>query len=221
MTRLSHEERRRQILDAVLRVARRKGFAATTTRDVTSEAGIARGHLHRFFPARGELLAEAFRHAADDDLERLKRTVAAGAGPLERLALFLRDYGPTDDQVVVMWIDAWSESARTPAVATTARALNRAWQQVLAGIIRDGRDASIFTVEDPEEGAWTICALLDGLAIQRVVARTLTADQLLARASQVSEPLLGLPVGTLAACSTNRDRPRGLEPSRASEPQVP
>lgn len=197
MARKSFEDRREEILRAALAVIARKGFAGTTTRDVTDEVGVTHGLLHHYFPAREGLLAAAFDLAAEEDLRHLQAEVAAGTDPLDRLRRYLRYYGPTsDDPMVLLWIDAWSEAPRNEALATTSRRQNTAWHTILRDLLADGAAAGVFTCDDPDDAAWVVIALLDGLALQRVVARSVTAAQL-AAAHRVIEHELALAPATL------------------------
>lgn len=198
MARKSFEDRREEILRATLQVITRRGFAATTTRDVTAEIGVTHGLLHHYFPARDELLAAAFDLAAAEDLVQLRDEVAAGTDPLDRLRRYLRYYGPTsDDPMVLLWIDAWSEVPRNEALAATSRRQNRAWQEILRDLLADGAAAGAFVCPDPDDAAWVIMGILDGLALQRVVAQAVTATQLEDGAHRVIARELGLERGAL------------------------
>ena len=49
--RLSAQERRRDIVDAVRDVFADKGFDGTTTRDLAKSAGVSEALLYRYFPS--------------------------------------------------------------------------------------------------------------------------------------------------------------------------
>jgi AcrR family transcriptional regulator len=55
---------RRHILDAAHRVIGRKGLAATSTRAIAEEAGVAGGTLYNYFDSHTQLLARAVVHHA-------------------------------------------------------------------------------------------------------------------------------------------------------------
>jgi AcrR family transcriptional regulator len=199
-TRLTFDERREAILRAALRVIARDGFGAVTTREVTKAAGVTHGLLHHYFPSRDGLLAAAFDLAATEDLATLEGRLAKGKDSLDRLRRFVRFYGPTsDDPLVALWIDAFSESTRNDTLRQTAARLNQAWVDLLAGVIREGTDDGTFQVDDADEAAMVITAVLDGLAMQMAV-RPATG---LARMRRISrreiEQQLGLAVGALGS----------------------
>lgn len=55
----------------------RKGFAATTVRDIAAEAGILSGSLYHHFTSKNELFEEIIRTAVDADLARDAATAGA------------------------------------------------------------------------------------------------------------------------------------------------
>lgn len=67
-TRLSPEERRRQILSAAAGLFRERLYSDVSITDIAEEAGIARGLLHHYFESKRELYLEVVRLAAQAPL---------------------------------------------------------------------------------------------------------------------------------------------------------
>lgn len=199
MPRLPPEERRKTIVDAALAVARRKGLGATTVRDVAAEMGTSSGLVHHYFETMDDVLAEAFSQAARVDLDLVTRSVEDARDPLDALLGFFEAYAPAaSDWTFQLWLDAWSEASRRPAVRETSARLNVAWQELVAKIISDGVDDGIFDSEDADVSAWRIISLLDGLVLQVVAHRTtVTRERMLAWARRGTEIELGLAPGVL------------------------
>lgn len=199
MARLTPEERRDAIVDAALAVARRKGLATTTVRDVAAQMGTSSGLVHHYFDSMDEVLAAAFARAAGADLDRVTAIVGGTGGAVASLGAFLDSYAPeSSDWSFQLWIDAWGEASRRPAVRRTSIALNVAWQQLVAGILRDGVAAGDLVCDDPDASAWRIISLLDGLVLQVVAHRTTVGrDRMLEWARRTTETEAGLPHGAL------------------------
>jgi AcrR family transcriptional regulator len=162
-------ERRAAIVDATLAVALRKGFAATTVRDVAAEMGSSSGLIHHYFASMDEVLAAAFDQSAGHDLVITAQLMAASDDPVEQLAAFFASYARGDqDWAFQLWLDAWAEAARRPALSATSRRLNVGWQQLIEGTIRHGVTSGTFRCDDPPAAAWRTLSLLDGLALQAV-----------------------------------------------------
>jgi AcrR family transcriptional regulator len=199
MARLSRSDRRDAIVAAALAVARRKGLAGTTVRDVAAEMGTSSGLIHHYFESMDEVLAAAFARVAEADLERSAAEMAAARNPVEALAAFFRTYAPADsDWAFQLWLDAWAEAARRPAIQATSRRLNLAWQALLEQTIRAGVAAGSFVAADPAAAAWRILSLVDGLALQVVAHGTTIGRADVERWSAAAASLeLGLPAGVL------------------------
>ncbi|MDF2734616.1 MAG: regulatory protein TetR [Chloroflexota bacterium] len=199
MKRMTPDQRREAIVAAALVVAVRKGLASTTVRDVAAEMGTSSGLIHHYFDSMDEVLAAAFERVAAQDLALSAGAMAEASSPVEALRVFFRTYTPADkDWAFQLWLDAWAEAARRPAVQATSRRLNLEWQGLLEGTIVRGVAAGAFACGDPASAAWRILSLLDGLALQVVAhGTTITREEVVAWATGASEGELGLARGTL------------------------
>jgi AcrR family transcriptional regulator len=200
MKRMSPDQRREAIIAAALEVAVVKGLASTTVRDVAAAMGTSSGLIHHYFESMDDVLAAAFERVARQDLGLSASAMAETASPVEALRVFFRTYTPADkDWAFQLWLDAWAEAARRPAVQTTSRRLNLEWQALLERTITEGVAAEAFTCPDPSGAAWRILSLIDGLALQVVAhGTTIGRDQVAAWAAGAAERELGLVAGTLS-----------------------
>jgi AcrR family transcriptional regulator len=193
------QDRREAIIDAALAVMLRKGIAATTVRDVAQEMGTSSGLIHHYFESMDDLLAASFDRAATQDLDLTKSAMRDGDTPLERLRIFFSTYARAEqDWAFQLWLDAWAEAARRPAVQRTSRRLNVAWQELLVDVIEDGVADGSMRCPDPAGAAWRILSLLDGLSLQ-VVAHRADIDRLavIDWSIALAEAELALPSGSL------------------------
>jgi AcrR family transcriptional regulator len=81
--RVDHEERRRQITDALLRTAAARGLHATGMREVAAEAGVSLRLIQYYFGTKEELLLAAMQRLAaqfgERVQERIKRLKESGS----------------------------------------------------------------------------------------------------------------------------------------------
>ena len=209
MARMSPEDRRSAIVDAALTVARRKGLASVTVRDVAHEMGTSSGLIHHYFETMDDVLAAAFERVAGEELAETEAILAQAGSPVAVLAGFLDSYAPVgEDWSFQLWLDAWAEAARRPALRQASSRLNLRWAGLLEGAIRDGVEAGTFQCADPTGAAWRILSVVDGLALQVVAHRTIVdrAD-MLAWAATAAERELGLPADSLAVSGSNGSTP--------------
>ena len=102
--RVDHQERRRQIADALLRAAAARGLHATGMREVAAEAGVSLRLVQYYFGTKEELLLAAMQQLAaqfsDRVLARIQRVKEAGspASPRDVIAAILTEGLPADDE---------------------------------------------------------------------------------------------------------------------------
>ena len=197
--RMSPDQRREAIVAAALDVAVVKGLGSTTVRDVAARMGTSSGLIHHYFDSMDEVLAAAFELVATQDLLLSARLMAAAASPVDALRVFFRTYTPADkDWAFQLWLDAWAEAARRPAVQATSRRLNLEWQALLERTIGAGIAQGAFACSDPAGAAWRILSLLDGLALQVVAhGTTISREDVVAWSTAAAERELGLTAGSL------------------------
>ena len=197
---MSPQDRREAIVDAALAVARRKGLASTTVRDVAKEMGTSSGLIHHYFETMDDVLAAAFERVAGTDLKETEDLLEQAGDPRGVLAAFLSSYAPVgEDWAFQLWLDAWAEAARRPVLREASSRLNLAWAALLERAIRDGVRVGVFRTADPQGAAWRILSLIDGLALQVVAHQTVVdRSDMLAWAATATERELDLPAGSLA-----------------------
>jgi AcrR family transcriptional regulator len=197
---MSPPERREAIVDAALAVARRKGLASTTVRDVAAEMGTSSGLIHHYFASMDEVLAAAFERVAGEDLEQTELILDDVGEPREHIRGFLASYAPVgDDWAFQLWLDAWAEAARRPMLRAVSSRLNLGWAALLERAIRAGVADGSFRCDDPTAASWRILSMIDGLALQVVAHQTIVdRSDMLAWAATAAERELGLRPGDLA-----------------------
>ncbi len=179
MARRKVEVRREEILAAAEAEVTRLGFARTRVGDVAHALGVSTALIFYHFGTKEQLFAETLEHAVNRDLARLDTVVAKASDPVDGVRRILALYSPQGNaNGWTVWVDAWAESLREPELRAMSRRLDVRWKDVLADQIRQGVERDLFVCADPEGAAWRLSALLDGLAVQVLVHRSLTKRQL-------------------------------------------
>lgn len=78
-------EKRRQILDAAIRVFARQGFHSARVSDVAEEAGVAYGLVYHYFDSKDQMLNELFSERWSLLLEAIREADAELGSPREKL----------------------------------------------------------------------------------------------------------------------------------------
>jgi DNA-binding transcriptional regulator YbjK len=162
------ERKRREVLEAAIRLLAREGPRAVTHRAVAAEAGTSLRATTYYFASREELLTEALRHYAQSAIERFEAIRAAlpvGA-PLpvstaaELLAQTVLSDVVEDRAGLVAEYELVLEVGRNAAL----EAAYAAWQQHLEGIL--ALYAKAMGSAEPALHARIVLATLRGLEIE-------------------------------------------------------
>lgn len=79
------DDKRRQIIDAAVRVFAQTGYYNSRVADVAREAGIASGTIYLYFRTKDEILATLFREKMAAFVERLRKRIAEEPHPVAKL----------------------------------------------------------------------------------------------------------------------------------------
>jgi AcrR family transcriptional regulator len=211
-------DRREQLLAAAQRVIRRDGFARATVAEITREANASLGLLHYHFGSRDDLVARAFEAHADAELRELE-AIAHGPGPAPvRLAAYLAASDWDDAESWRMWVDAWGDAVRVPALCRTLERFGEGWSGALADVLRDGAEAGDWACPDPGDLAARLVAVIDGVGLKATVhPDAVSAGRAAAWARRVVELELGIDLPGVPAPAAAASA-RGAEPHAARLP---
>lgn len=185
--RVDHQERRRQIADALVRVAAARGLHATGMREVAAEAGVSLRLVQYYFGTKEELLLFAMQQLAAQFSERALARIdpagrAAGAAhPRGVIAAILAEGLPTDRErrtFTVIYTAYLALSLTDPALAISPLVRNSAAVTgVIAAQLRAAQAAGDTPAHlDPELEAASLMAMSAGLGTS-VVAGHSSAEQ--------------------------------------------
>ncbi len=169
---IGSEEKRRQILDAAVRVFAHKGFHTSRVGDIAEEAGVAHGLLYHYFSSKDEVIETIFRENWSVLVERLRAVADSKESARDQLryaaAILLRTWTHQPDVVRVVI----REIARTPAITDRIGELVKPIE-VIQDIIEHGqRDGEFRTDVDPRIAAVVFYGGIDELLTGWVLGQT-------------------------------------------------
>jgi TetR/AcrR family transcriptional regulator, fatty acid metabolism regulator protein len=177
-------DRRRQILQAAVKVFAAKGFHAARVGDVAKEAGVAYGLVYHYFDSKEALLEAIFRGTWTDMLARVQEVEASGVSAEEAVrqvtALLLRTWRRDPDLVRVLV----REVTRSQHVQQELEEITHA-MEALENIIRRGQEGGDFRADlDPRLAAVVFYGALDEVLSGWVLGQLPDDDADIARAEQ-------------------------------------
>ncbi|MEX1108553.1 MAG: TetR family transcriptional regulator C-terminal domain-containing protein [Dongiaceae bacterium] len=159
-------DRRRELIEATIRIIGRRGYASTTLSHVAGDAGLSPGIVNFYFKSKEQLLQETLEHLVEE-YDRVSQAFIAAASPDaagQLIALIAADFDPAifTKEKVAVWYAFWAEAATNPAYRAVVSRLEAKDQNstatICARLVREGRYVGI----DSEEVASGLNAISDG-----------------------------------------------------------
>jgi AcrR family transcriptional regulator len=188
------EDKRRQLLDAAVRVFARKGFHASRVGDIAEEAGVAHGLLYHYFTSKDEVLEAVFHENWSVLLERIanvEETDEPAADQLRHIAtIVLRTWLHLPDVVRVVI----REFGRSPELEERLGELTQPINAIQRVIERGVERGEFRRDIDPRFAAAVVYGSIDELLTAWVLGRLPAEEEDVAAAERtlLEVSLLGL-----------------------------
>lgn len=168
---VDHEQRRSELVAAVVRVIKRDGIERCTLRAIAREGGYSSGVLAHYFTDKQDLLTSALRLSHERIYDRIAGKLARLSG-MAAIREFVLDNLPLDDERLTetqLELTYWARSLGEPNVLAIqheeAARLRAILEGVLAAAMRDGEIARGPVPELAER----LLAFIDGVSIRAVL----------------------------------------------------
>jgi AcrR family transcriptional regulator len=138
-------DKRRQILDAAIRVFARQGFHSTRVSDIADEAEVAYGLVYHYFSSKEEVLNELFSERWSlllAAIEEADRSEASPRAKLEAVAGFIVESYRHDPELMKVIIVEVTRAANSFG-RTHLSEIRRAYDSI-AGIVAQGQKEGVF-----------------------------------------------------------------------------
>jgi len=167
---VDHEQRRREVGEAVLRAVARRGLDAATVRGIAEEAGFSTGVLAHYFEGKEEMVLHALRVAAERAAGRMERAREGRLTGIAALRFVLREALPLDEErreEFRVWLQFWGRAVGDPRLGGEQRRWYELWRGVVRALIEGAQATGEVRADlDPEREAETLVALVDGVGLQ-------------------------------------------------------
>jgi TetR/AcrR family transcriptional regulator, fatty acid metabolism regulator protein len=178
------EDKRRQLLDAAVRVFARKGFHASRVGDIAEEAGVAHGLLYHYFDSKDEVLEAIFRENWSVLVARIASVEESDEPAADQLrhiaAIVLRTWLHLPDVVRVVV----REFGRSPEVAARLGELARPIEAIERVIARGIARGEFRSDIEARFAATVVYGSVDELLTAWVLGRLPSGEEEVAAAEQ-------------------------------------
>ncbi len=168
ITESEKEAKANKIKMVALDLFANRGYHQTTMSDIATVAGMGRGTLYWYFPAKEKLFIAALYHELEQMLTESKALAAKKLSPLDKLSLVMEElprslakHGNLVRSLFQMGSEEYNKIQQQ--IETAWQQLNRQDHSLLTEIIKEGIAQNVFRPVDPAKAAATLIAFIDGL----------------------------------------------------------
>lgn len=168
----STDDKRQLFIDAAIWSLAEHGYKGTTVRKIASVAGVTPGLLTHYFSGKEELIAESYKHLAQNFLDIFEtRTFDKKDQPLEALRTFITatfDSDNLEPKLLKVWLSFWSLTLSEPELQHIHRETYRHYVDALEAMLASAYAQASVSVKDTRIRAQAIGinALLDGMWLE-------------------------------------------------------
>ncbi len=166
------EETRARILQSALECFARSGYDATGVAEICAAARVSKGAFYHHFPSKQAVfltLLEDWLARLDQQMASLLAGSRSVSDGLLRLTSVIGMVFDSASGSLPMFLEFWRESSHDPQVWQATIAPYRRYQQLFAGVVRQGVEDGSLRPVDPDSAARVIEALALGLILQGVI----------------------------------------------------
>lgn len=209
VSRVQADANRKSILETAARLYREHGLGGVGVADITRAAGFTHGGFYGHFDSKDALAAEACELAFAAPLARLRALLARPGGDARPyfdsyLSARHRDHPGQGCPMPALAADGARSAGAVPAALTAGIG---AYLETLAAHRPDGSSTDAPMIEDKARAVLSLSALVGGMVLARATA---------AEAPALSDEILDLLRGQLAALWQPPDGAQGAQPDSAS-----
>lgn len=166
------DERRRQIMDAALKIFAQKGLAATMISDIAAACDLSYGLIYHYFHDKEELYLALVERAMQGTVQLTEDVLAQPGSPWERLYMLCREMVEgarnTPEYFRIMLQAQLSGAPSSGVRALMTQYGERIWSNV-ATLIRQGQEAGEVIAGNPQELVGMLIAIMQGLSLNQTV----------------------------------------------------
>jgi TetR/AcrR family transcriptional regulator, fatty acid metabolism regulator protein len=184
-------DRRRDLLEAAVRVFARKGYHTCRVGDIAEEAGVAHGLLYHYFSSKEEVLETIFRETWAELLDAVHAVEESGEPAREQLrqvaAILLRSWRRQPDLVRVLV----REIARSPELQRRFDRVDEGFAAIARIVERGQAEGELRADVEPRLASFVFYGAIDELLTGWVLGRLPGGEADVARAERAVAAIVG------------------------------
>lgn len=165
-------ERRSQILDAAMAVFSRLGFHSARMDDIAEEAGLSKGALYLYYKSKDAIISAILRYIFAAAMKSLRALQESEGSVREQILSYTQLVARESERMSRLSpiaYEFYAVAGRQKSVRQYLREYFIEYRNVLAALIQRGIERGEFRAVNPEQAAYSLCALFEGLNLLLVI----------------------------------------------------
>ena len=178
---IDKDAKKLDILHAAAKVFAQKGVVNTKMVDIAAEAGIGKGTIYEYYRSKEEIFGDSFRLIFDHMESQLADAIGKTDDPVSKLRkliqVTLKEFLEHSGDLAGIMLDFWAEGVRTKnddiMNVINLEQIYSEYRIMIADILHDGINKSVFREVDANSLAAIIIGSLDGIMLQWIINKNL------------------------------------------------
>lgn len=157
------------LIRTTYRAISEKGAHRVSLQEIADRAEVSKGIILYHFQTKDRLLLQTMEWVLQRNAERIRKAIATETDPerqvLVMLEVIFRD-ADANRRFYLTYLDLLDRAARLVEFSKLNATFHSIVNSLYSEVIRNGVSAGVFEVEDVDEAAYTLRAIVDGLFLQ-------------------------------------------------------
>lgn len=180
MARKTKQSSRQEIIQAAVRCLLRDGYQSTSMDDIVRESGLSKGTLYWHFQNKKALFLEVFTYLLDQMMADMVPLLKKEFPPDQKIQILLDSLKQVEGEasdLMTLPLNLMTDLFHDQDFLNHYREVISDLAQQTQQIIEDGIDQGLFRSVNPEETAWSIMAIYDGVLLYKIMGMPLNLEQ--------------------------------------------
>lgn len=180
------------IREAAVNLIARFGYEAMSMRQLAGEVGVQAAALYRYFPTKEDLLFTLMREHMESLADAWEAARPASGDPAQRLSAYVENHIAFHiERRHATHVSNMELRSLSPGRLTQILRMRTAYEKELRGILRDGAEMGVFSIDDTGLTAMALIQMMTGVIVWFRPGERLSVDEVTATYLSMTMRLVG------------------------------
>ncbi|MEE8407019.1 MAG: TetR/AcrR family transcriptional regulator [Acidimicrobiia bacterium] len=157
------------LIRTTYRAISEKGSHRVSLQEIADRAGVSKGIILYHFTTKDRLMLQTMEWVLQRNAERIRKAIATETSPTQKVLAMIEEIFRNADanrRFYLTYLDLLDHAARVAEFGKLNATFRSIVNALYADVIQQGVSEGVFVVEDVDEAAYTLRAIVDGLFLQ-------------------------------------------------------